>query len=92
MMNTSTSTSLKDCMPDSIELSSVDKVDYCGDAYLAVCKARNYIRDVEKFLDLETNLEHNRIYADMVTLRQHMFKMMQDLKDLQDEFSKEEEG
>lgn len=91
-MSTSTHTSLEDRMLDTIELSSTDKADYCGDAYLAVRKARNYIRDVERFLDLEINLEHNRIYADMVTLRQHMFKMMQDLKDLQDEFSKEEEG
>lgn len=91
-MNTSTRTSLEEHMSDTIELSSADKADYCNDAYLAVCKARNCIRDVERFLDLDINLEHNRMYSDMVTLRNHMFKMMQDLEVLQNEFSKEKEG
>lgn len=91
-MNASTHTSLEEIMPDTTELSSADKADYCKDAYLAMRKARNYIRDVERLLDLEGNLEHNRIDANIMNLRHHMFKMMQDLRDLQDEFSKEKEG
>ena len=75
---------------DSIELSAADKAEYCKDAYLVVRKARNYIRDVERILDLEINLEHNRICVDMINLRHRMFEIMKDLKSLQDEFSKEE--
>lgn len=91
-MNTSTRTSLEERMSDTTKLSSTDKADYCKDAYLAMRKARNYIRDVERLLDLDINLEHNRMYTDMETLWHRMFKMMQDLRDLQDEFSKEKEG
>ena len=90
MTTTHNRISLEAQMPDSIKLSNADKAEYCKDAYLVVRKARNYIRDVERILDLEINLEHNRIYTDMVDIRHRMFKLMQDLESLQDEFSKEE--
>lgn len=90
MTTTHNHISLEAQMPDSIKLSNADKAEYCKDAYLAVRKARNYIRDVEQILDLEHSLEHNRIYTDMVDLRHHMFELMQDLESLKDEFSKEE--
>lgn len=91
-MTTSTHTSLEERMSDTTELSSADKADYCKDAYLAMHKARNYLRDVERLLDLEGNHEHNRIDVNIINLRNRMFKMMQDLRDLQDEFSKEKKG
>ena len=90
MTTTHNHISLEAQMPDSIELSAADKAAYCAHAYLAVCKARDCILYVDRVLDLELNLEHNRIYVDMINLRHRMFEIMKDLKNLQNEFSKEE--
>ena len=86
---TTTHNSLEAQIADSIELSNADKAEYCKDAYLAVRKARNYIRDVERILDLSSP-ENTQIYNNMVHLRSDMFKLLGTLKDLQGTFAKEE--
>lgn len=91
MTTTHNHISLEAQMPDSIKLSAADKAAYCADAYLAVRKARNYIRDVERILDLNSP-EDARIYSDMVQLRHDMFKLLGTLQDLRGTFAKEEKG